>query len=122
MKISRVRCDTFGYLQRCFPTIVSETDAIEARRVGEEAVRAAVGGRFEGSIAIKRLSNDPYEVAYEVVELKKLAKDTVSMPKAYIDGTNGITNKFVEYAMPLVGELPATGRLHNVSIVKTKLS
>ncbi len=118
MKISRVRSDTFGYLQRCFPTIVSDTDATEARRVGEEAVRAAVNGRYEGSIAIKRRSNDPYQVDYEVVELKKVAKNTISMPKHFIDGTNGITDKFVEYALPLVGELPQTGRLHNVSIVK----
>ena len=81
LKISRVRSDTFGYLQRCFPTIVSETDAIEARRVGEEAVKAAVSGRYEGSVAIRRLSNDPYRADYEVVELKKVAKHTITMPK-----------------------------------------
>ena len=35
----RARTDTFGYLQRCFPGIVSESDAEEARRVGEFAVK-----------------------------------------------------------------------------------
>ncbi|MBW7996567.1 MAG: 6-phosphofructokinase [Candidatus Glassbacteria bacterium] len=120
MKIKRVRCDTFGYLQRCFPTIVSETDAAEARRVGEEAVRAAVNGRYEGSIAIKRLGNEPYEVDYEVVDINKVAKNTITMPREYIEGTNGVSQKFIDYALPLVGELPVMGRLHNVSIVKGK--
>lgn len=121
IKISRVRCDTFGYLQRCFPTIVSEVDAAEARRVGEEAVRAAVlDGRYEGSIAIKRKPGKDYAVSYEVVDLKKVAKDTICMPKAYIDGANGVTQKFVDYALPLVGELPRMGRLNNVSILKNR--
>ncbi|HLA38417.1 MAG TPA: 6-phosphofructokinase [Candidatus Glassbacteria bacterium] len=120
LKISRVRSDTFGYLQRCFPTIISETDAVEARRVGEEAVRAAVRGQYEGSVAIRRLGNDPYRVDYEIVELNKVAKATVAMPRDFLDGTNWITEKFVEYALPLVGDLPELGRLANVSIVKVR--
>ena len=118
LKISRVRSDTFGYLQRCFPTIVSETDAIEARRVGEEAVRAAVSGRYEGSVAIRRVSNDPYRVIYEVVELKKVAKHTITMPKEFIEGNNYVSEKFIQYARPLAGVLPQMGRLQNVSITK----
>jgi len=118
LKISRVRSDTFGYLQRCFPTIVSETDAIEARRVGEEAVKAAVSGRYEGSVAIRRLSNDPYRADYEVVELKKVAKHTITMPKDFIEGTNYVSEKFIQYAKPLAGVLPQMGRLKNVSITK----
>ncbi len=118
LKISRVRSDTFGYLQRCFPTIVSETDAIEARRVGEEAVKAAVSGRYEGSVAIRRVSNDPYRVIYEVVELKKVAKHTITMPKEFIEGNNYVSEKFIQYARPLAGVLPQMGRLKNVSITK----
>ncbi len=118
LKISRVRSDTFGYLQRCFPTIVSETDAIEARRVGEEAVRAAVGGRYEGSVAIRRVSNDPYRVIYEVVELKKVAKHTITMPKEFIEGNNYVSDRFIQYAKPLAGVLPQMGRLQNVSITQ----
>ena len=118
LKIDRVRSDTFGYLQRCFPTIVSETDALEARRVGEEAVKAAVSGRYEGSVAIRRRSNDPYRVDYEVEELNKVAKHTITMPKEFIEGTNYISQKFIDYAKPLAGELPQMGRLKNVSIIK----
>jgi len=119
LKIKRVRSDTFGYLQRCFPGVVSEVDAQEARMVGEVAVKAAVmEGIYEGSVAIRRLSNDPYRVDYEIVELDKVAKDTITMPKEFIEGTNGISNKFIEYAMPLVGKLPEIGRLRDVPVSK----
>ena len=120
LKISRVRSDTFGYLQRCFPGFFSNVDAEEARQVGEHAVAAAVSGIFEGSIAIKRKSNNPYEVGYEVVDLQKVAKHTSALPKAFIDGTNGISQKFVEYALPLVDELPPVGRLNDIPIPKIK--
>jgi 6-phosphofructokinase 1 len=118
LKISRVRADTFGYLQRCFPGVVSDIDAREARRVGEEAVKAAVQGLYEGSVAIRRLSNKPYQVGYEIVDLEKVAKVTTMMPRDFIEGDNGISQKFIEYAMPLVGELPETGRLHDVKVSK----
>ncbi|MBN2288946.1 MAG: 6-phosphofructokinase [Candidatus Glassbacteria bacterium] len=120
LKVSRVRSDTFGYLQRCFPTIISEVDAVEARTVGEEAVKAAVSGHYEGSVAIRRVSNKPYAVDYEIVELKKVARHTVVMPKEFFEGDSQVSDKFVEYALPLVGELPDIGRLHDISILKGK--
>ena len=42
LKITRVRCDTFGYLQRSFLGVISGVDASEARDVGETG--AAHGG------------------------------------------------------------------------------
>ena len=53
--ITRVRADTFGYLQRSFPGIASEVDAKEARMVGMLAVKEALKGKEpSGSIAIRR--------------------------------------------------------------------
>jgi 6-phosphofructokinase 1 len=40
---SRVRGDTFGYLQRSFVGCVSDVDECEAREVGEKAVQFACG-------------------------------------------------------------------------------
>ncbi|MBO7720820.1 MAG: diphosphate--fructose-6-phosphate 1-phosphotransferase, partial [Kiritimatiellae bacterium] len=40
----RVRADTFGYLQRSFPGVVSATDSREAFAAGRAAVRAALRG------------------------------------------------------------------------------
>ena len=50
--ISRVRQDTFGYLQRSFFGCVSEIDAREAREVGTHAVKFAMTGDVDGSVAI----------------------------------------------------------------------
>ena len=44
LKISRVRGDTFGYLQRSFAGCVSDVDQREAREVGEKAVQYAMWG------------------------------------------------------------------------------
>ncbi|MCE5272713.1 6-phosphofructokinase [bacterium] len=116
LNIKRVRSDTFGYLQRCFPGIVSEVDQLEARQVGVEAVRAAVSGVGDGSVAIRRVSSNPYKVSYDVVPLEKVARHTTALAKEYLVGDNGISQKFVDYALPLVGKLPELGRLSDAPI------
>ena len=86
LKIKRVRSDTFGYLQRSFPSLaVSQTDADEARMVGKVAVEYSRDeSKREGSIAMIRKSN------------------------------SNISNAFIEYAKPLVGPLPKTASLDEV--------
>jgi 6-phosphofructokinase len=116
--ISRVRADTFGYLQRSFPGIVSETDAREARRVGQEAVRNAIK-KTTGSIAIRRKPSKTYQVYYECVPLKNVARETRSMPAGFINKAgNNVTRAFIDYARPIVGELPPVSRLKAVRIKK----
>ncbi len=113
-KEARVRADTLGYLQRSFVGVRSESDAREARRVGEEAVKAATSGAFEsGSVAMRRVSNSPYAVEYFVTPLDSVAKVTKSFPQEWIhpDG-NDVLDPFLEYARPLVGELPRTRLLN----------
>ncbi len=114
LKIKRVRADTFGYLQRSFPGMQSPVDADEARRCGREAVKLAME-IDNGSVAMKRLGNgDDYAVELFRTDLCNVAEHTKSMPDEYIneDG-NGVTDAFVEYAMPLVGQLPKTEYLGN---------
>ena len=114
--IRRVRADTFGYLQRSFPGIASEVDSREAREVGEEAFKAALGGRHTaGSIAIRRRPGKRYGVTYEVVKLRQVARDTRSMPASYINRAgNDVTQAFLDYARPLVGTLPVKALLKGV--------
>ena len=103
----RVRADTFGYLQRSFPGVVSSVDADEAFEVGRRAVRYAVKDDVDGSVVIVRTKKRPYTVGYELRPLGDVARKTRSMPSAFINREgNGVTNAFVRYAMPLVGELP----------------
>ena len=111
-EISRVRADTFGYLQRSFPGVVSEVDAREAREVGAKAVLEAVSGDIDGSIAIKRKPGAKYQVSFERVALKDVARDSREMPARYINRAgNNVTKAFLDYARPIVGELPLPGRL-----------
>ena len=114
--IKRVRADTFGYLQRSFPGIASASDAMEARRVGVAAVQAAVCDEVSsGSIAIKRKPTKKYGVDFEVVPLRSVAKETRHMPDAFINKAgNNVTQAFVDYARPLVGELPPCARFSQV--------
>ena len=109
---TRVRADTFGYLQRSFPDVVSETDAREAFAVGRHGVRFAAAGQRAGSVAIVRKKGARYAVEYRCVPLKNVARDTRHMPAAFINAAgNDVTKAFVDYAAPLVGRLPRIGRL-----------
>ena len=108
-EIKRVRADTLGYLQRSFLGCVSETDAKEAREVGAQAVRFAMSGDVDGSVVMRRAGD--YKISYELVELSRVAGGTTTMADEFIEGANGVTQKFVDYIRPLVGELPAVCRL-----------
>jgi 6-phosphofructokinase 1 len=108
----RVRADTFGYLQRSFPAVVSEVDAREAREVGAFAVRHAARGGEDGSVAIRRLSGDPYASEYFITSLASVARETKAMDDAFIHAENNdVTTAWLDYVRPLVGELPKIGRL-----------
>ena len=111
--VSRVRADTFGYLQRSFPGIASKTDQKEARAAGAAAVKSALapGGRASSraacTIAIVRKPGAKYAVTFEAQPIANAAKYTRSMPDAFI-APNGhdITKAFLAYARPIVGALP----------------
>ena len=108
-EIKRVRADTFGYLQRSFPGIASKVDQAEGRAAGAAAVKAALKGKLaKGTIAIVRKPGKKYKVAFEPVAIQNAAKYTRSVPKEYI-AKNGhdVTQAFIDYAKPIVGELPA---------------
>jgi 6-phosphofructokinase 1 len=108
-KKKRVRADTFGYLQRSYAGLQSSVDVREARWCGRHAVQFAMK-EDNGSVAIKR-TGDGKDYAVELfrTELSNVAEKTKSMPDEFINAEgNGITDAFVEYAMPLVGELPKT--------------
>jgi 6-phosphofructokinase 1 len=119
-KITRVRADTFGYLQRSFPGLVSAVDAKEARTVGMLAVKAAVKGKDpSGSIAIRRKPGKKYAVYFERVPLASVSKETRHVPDAFINkDANDVTPAFIAYAAPIVGPLPKIGRFKGVRVAK----
>ena len=106
--VKRVRADTFGYLQRSFPGVRSRTDAEEAFFAGAAAVRAALeSGVTKGTIGILREEGRAYRVAYAARPIADAAKETRSLPREFI-AKNGhdVTQAFIDYARPLVGDLP----------------
>ncbi len=110
----RIRADTFGYLQRCFPGVVSEVDAGEARAVGEAAVAAALSGQSSGSIVFRRTGEgENYGVECVVTSLSSVAQGTQSMPRDWInaEGNDVVEEKVRPYIAPLIGELPESALL-----------
>ena len=112
----RVRADTLGYAQRCYPD-ASFVDQREARAAGRFAAEKALQGDHDGSIAIKRDSTSPYESHMERVELTDIAAKTRVMPEEFFDGTFGVSDAFVDWLRPLVGELPVIEKLPSVVTV-----
>jgi 6-phosphofructokinase 1 len=109
LKIKRVRCDTFGYLQRSFLGVVSEVDRSEARDVGETAVHFALSRHQNGSVAIRRTGD--YSVDYFLTPLDTVARDTKPLPAEYLKGDHDIADGFRDYARPLIGTIPHFDRI-----------
>jgi 6-phosphofructokinase len=110
LKIKRVRCDTFGYLQRSFLGCISEVDAREAYATGEKAVQFAALENACGSVAIRRTGD--YAVEYLLTPLESVARNTKSMAPEFLDSENStITDSFKKYALPLIGPLPDCERI-----------
>ena len=112
--IARVRADTFGYLQRSFAGLQSETDVDEARRCGRQAVIYSQDNT-SGSVAMKRTGEgENYAVELFLTDLANVAEFTKELPDNFINKAgNGVTQAFKDYATPLAGNLPKTDYLGN---------
>jgi 6-phosphofructokinase 1 len=108
-KPPRVRADTLGYLQRCYPD-ASPVDAREARLVGEHAADLAAAGHSGVSVNLVRKSTIGPEEAYECVAdhqpLEAVAAKTRHMPEEYLNGHSDVSERFLQYVTPLLGALP----------------
>lgn len=109
-KITRVRADTLGYIQRSFLGCVSEVDQAEAREVGEKAAQFALWHNLDGSVAIRRVGD--YAVEYFLTPLYTVARKARPMPASFINKEgNDVTEAFIRYARPLIGAMPTVARL-----------
>ena len=65
-----------------------------------------------GSVAIRRLSSKPYSSECFITPLSTVAKVATEMKDEYINAAgNDVTQAWLDYVAPLVGELPKMGRL-----------
>jgi len=107
-KPPRVRADTLGYLQRCYPD-PSPVDMAEARRVGEAAAELAARGERALSVTLERTSTPGPGESYACVtgsqSLADVAARTRHLPPEFIRGHNDVTGACVDWVRPLLGEL-----------------
>ena len=90
-------------LQRCAAHLSSRTDITEAFQVGGAAVQAAFEGHTGEMVALKRLSNDPYQCTTDTVPISDVANLEKTVPLEWIseDGTD-LKPEFLAYARPLI--------------------
>jgi 6-phosphofructokinase 1 len=102
----KVRLDKPNYLQRSLMICASAVDLDEAFRVGQEAVKQAVGGCWEGMVTLVRDPGPGYHCSLQVVSLAKVANKEKMLPAEFMnEAGNYPTQAFLDYARPLVGEL-----------------
>lgn len=107
-KAPRVRADTLGYAQRCYPD-ASPVDQAEAREAGRTAANIAMSGDLDGSIAIKRAAGSAYAPEFVRVPLEAVAAKTRHMPKEFLGEPGHIAPAFTDWLRPLVGPMPEVG-------------
>ena len=104
-KTRAVELSTF---QRCASHLASPVDLNEAFELGRCGVHAALAGESVKMCGVKRVSDAPYEVAYELTDVLAVANQVKGVPHEWISADGmGVTEEFVRYVAPLVGELPA---------------
>lgn len=99
----KARAIELSTLQRCAGHITSRTDITEAYQVGGAAVKAAFEGRSGEMIALKRISNNPYQCTTEPHSIKEVANLEKKVPLEWINSDfTSMKNVFLEYAKPLI--------------------
>ncbi|MBR4286698.1 MAG: 6-phosphofructokinase [Clostridia bacterium] len=90
-------------LQRCAGHVTSRTDITEAYQVGGAAAKYAFEGHTGEMIAIKRVSDDPYQSTTEPKDVHKVANLEKKIPLEWINESyTDIEPIFHQYARPLI--------------------
>lgn len=92
--------------QRCAAHLASLTDIKEAEKCGRSAVKFAVKGYSDRMIAMKRTSNNPYQIRYSPVPLHKIANHVKEFPSSWIIDGCDISEEFINYVLPLIRKEP----------------
>jgi 6-phosphofructokinase len=94
-----------GVIQRSVSLFASTVDIAEAREVAKHAVEVALKDGTGWMSTILRKPGRSYEARYDKVPLEVVANSSRFMPPSWItkDGLD-VTDDFVRYAGPLIGE------------------
>jgi 6-phosphofructokinase len=99
------RGQVMGTDQRHSIIYASTVDLDEAYKVGQKAVEIAVSGENGWMATILRDSGIIYNVRFDKVPLEKVALSERTFPEKWIDKNRiDVTDEFIEYVRPLIGE------------------
>ena len=100
---TKTRCIELSTLQRCAGHLTSRTDITEAYQVGGAAVKAAFEGVTGQMVALKRISNSPYQYITELHPISEVANLEKKVPLSWMNENHTqMTEEFLEYARPLI--------------------
>jgi len=117
------RCDVPGTMQRSLSVYTSEVDREEAYELGRNAVAIAMKNGSGWMSTILRSPDEKYKVFYDKVELEKVANSERTFPKDWMTKDElDVTDDFIKYAKPLIGETWAKIPLENGLQRYTKLN
>ncbi len=99
----KVRSIELNVMQRCSSHLSSKCDITEAESVGAAAVSAAISGQSGVMMAFKRISDHPYNVDIESVDVKLVANRVKYFPAEWINEQgNNVTEEVIDYFLPLI--------------------
>ncbi len=100
---TKTRSIELSTLQRCAGHLTSRVDITEAYQVGGAAVKAACEGHTGEMVAIKRISNSPYQCTTELHPISEVANLEKKVPMEWVNADHTqMLPAFIEYAMPLI--------------------
>ena len=100
-------------LSMCAIDRASKVDLQEAYDCGVKAIQLAEEGASGIMISIHRVSSSPYKVELKTVSLEEVALHIKPMDDKYINAQgNFVTDEYIKYIKPLVGELPSYSGLN----------
>jgi len=99
-------------LSMCAIDRSSKVDLEEAYACGVKAIQLAEEGISDVMVSINRISSSPYQVELKTVSLEEVALSTKIMDNKYINNQgNFVTDEYIKYIKPLIGELPNYSKL-----------
>ncbi len=99
------RCNVPGTHQRNDMVYASTVDLEESYYVGQKAALLAAAGEHGYMATILRADRDNYQVRYDKVPLGEVAEKDRKFPADWIsDCGTDVTDEFVRYARPLIGD------------------
>lgn len=101
----KTRAIELSVLQRSAFYLTSPVDVKESYEAGKVAFDFAEASQTRVMVSFKRVSDAPYAIKYEPVDLKSVAKEPAKMRTEFIPQTNNdIRPEFINYLKPLLGE------------------